>query len=218
MPTLTYGTLPSAGTTADANQVTTAFNAVATVVNGLDTANWATGKIFDPTKILQSGAAAVGAGTVHQVLAWDGTNWSPWTPTTSHADAYLTANQSLTSGTYTAIGLAGENYDTESIHDTATNNSRLTCKTAGRYFVEGTLTWAGSTAGSTRIGRIVSNGVTLQDEMFVAPPAAAVSVSNKVGRIVSLAVNDYVELFGMQDTGGALNVIAASFGMFRIAT
>jgi hypothetical protein len=71
-------TSPVAGTTITAGLHATNYTTIQTVINGnLDANNWAAGKIFAPSKLLQEGAAS------NQVLAWNGTIWAPSTPTSS---------------------------------------------------------------------------------------------------------------------------------------
>lgn len=71
MPTLDLTTeKPVSGTSADATQIASGFTEIQTVVNGLDSANFASGKIFDLTKLTQGGAAT-GA-----LLYWNGSDWA----------------------------------------------------------------------------------------------------------------------------------------------
>src|SRR5262245_39228870 len=56
-----------------AADINNAWATLESVVNALDTSNWATGKIFATSKIAQAGA------TTGQVLTWDGTDYSPRT-------------------------------------------------------------------------------------------------------------------------------------------
>ena len=56
----------------DISKILANFNAIAAVLNGnIDATNFASGDIFDPNKILQSGA------TAGQGLVWNGTDWAP---------------------------------------------------------------------------------------------------------------------------------------------
>ena len=67
---------PVPGTVGDANAIANAFTTLeATLNGGIDNNNFAGGKIFDPAKLMQSGATAL------QVLAWD-TGTATWKPTT----------------------------------------------------------------------------------------------------------------------------------------
>jgi hypothetical protein len=82
MATITL-TLPTAGTVITAGLHATNYTAIQGAINGgLDTANWASGKIFAPSKFLQEGA------TNGQAIVWNGSIWAPATP--SSAPAYGT--------------------------------------------------------------------------------------------------------------------------------
>jgi hypothetical protein len=64
--------LPTAGTVITAGLHATNYTAIQGAINGgLDTANWASGKIFAPSKFMQEGAA-LGNG-----LVWTGAAWVP---------------------------------------------------------------------------------------------------------------------------------------------
>ena len=52
------------------------------------------------------------------------------------------------------LSFDSERYDTDSIHDTVTNNSRLTCKTPGKYLI---VALAGDTRHSIRLGGAENN-------------------------------------------------------------
>lgn len=63
--------LPVSGTIVTAGLHSSNYGTLQTVINGgLDNNNFASGKIFDPTKIMQS------AATTGQTLIWNGTNWA----------------------------------------------------------------------------------------------------------------------------------------------
>lgn len=61
----------------------------------------------------------------------------PWSshPTEYSVQAYATGTTSLTANTYVTVAYAAENWDTDTMHDNVTNNSRITFTTAGKYVV-----------------------------------------------------------------------------------
>jgi hypothetical protein len=136
------------------------------------------------------------------------------------ARAYHDAAQAITDSTQTALSLNSERWDTDTIHDTVTNNSRLTAKTAGYYQIEGNIRWAANNSGRREI-YITLNGSTelaSVDEWT----ASAQTMDMNVSTTYSLSVNDYVELEVWQNTGGDLNVNSSTaespeFTMTRIA-
>lgn len=133
------------------------------------------------------------------------------------ARVYNGANISIANATLTALTFNSERYDTDAIHDTASNTSRLTCKTAGKYLIGGNAAW-GSTGTDERRLQIRLNGATLIAS-WVGNSGA--NMNMYVATVYDLAVNDYVELMVYQATGGAINVTAAGnyspeFWMHRI--
>lgn len=138
--------------------------------------------------------------------------------------AYHNANQSITNATDTALALNSERFDTaggsaDTQHDVTTNNSRLTCRYAGKYLITGCAQFAGNATGDRYLW-VKLNAAT----KLVQSHATADATENTlvVTTLYDLAVNDYVELFVHQSSGGALNVSAAGnmspeFSMVRVA-
>lgn len=120
-----------------------------------------------------------------------------------------TTTQSLTSGTPAAITFDVEAIDqgtpSNNMHDTVTNNSRITIRVAGLYLLHGIVFFASNGAGF-RNAAFKVNGTT-----FIPGSAAPTITSGtdptsaSTTAIYRFAVNDYVELFGMQNSGGALS-------------
>ena len=124
------------------------------------------------------------------------------------ARAYHDAAQSIADTTWVALALNSERYDTDGIHDLATNNSRLTCKTAGKYIIVANIAFASNTTGRRMVG-IFLNGAT-----FIGVGETNATTTGScivtVATIYLLEVNDYVEMKAFQNSGGALNVVAAA--------
>lgn len=127
------------------------------------------------------------------------------------AHAYHSANQSVTSATFTILSLDSERYDTDTMHDLVTNNSRVTCKTAGKFHLDGKLVWAANGTGERAL-QLYLNGATVLDADVQFPNGGDICVMH-VSADYALAVNDYVELRAYQGSGGALNSVAtANYG------
>ena len=116
-------------------------------------------------------------------------------------------NQSIADNTNTALEFNSERSDTDTIHDNAVNNSRLTCKTAGAYLIGGNFAFAASATGMRQIS-ILLNGTTTIAVQRV--PAISTDTMLSLSTVYGLAVNDYVQLFAYQNSGGALSVNAAA--------
>jgi hypothetical protein len=134
---------------------------------------------------------------------------------TQGACVYNSAALSIPDITATVVGFDSEWWDTDSIHDNVTNNSRLTCQTAGKYAVFGRITFASNATG-IRYAKIESSA---GGPSFVELDNAVSGTSHAiaVAGIFDLAVGDYLQLTVYQNSGVALDIYAyASFGMHRI--
>ena len=124
--------------------------------------------------------------------------------TTAMARVYHNTTQSISDVTVTALSFNSERDDTDTIHDTSSNTSRLTCKTAGIYLVKGLCGFAANATG-LRAGFIRLNGSTDLDALSIPSVGASLNTRVSVSTVYRLAVNDYVEFTVYQNSGGALN-------------
>lgn len=127
---------------------------------------------------------------------------------TEGARVYHTANQSIPNGTLTTLAFYAERYDTDGIHSPTVNNSRLTCKTAGKYGISVTATWAVNVAGFRSL-QLKINGTTviaIQAEHGLTTEAGHQELST----IYALAVGEFMEVIAYQTSGVALNVITSA--------
>jgi len=135
------------------------------------------------------------------------------------AAVYNDAVQNAANADWTELAFNQERWDTDTIHDNSTNNTRLTCKTAGKYVITGCFTFPANAVGE-RGARVYLNGTTTI-AMSQSLASAADSRMN-ITTIYNLGVNDYVELGGYQDSGGILVIpvtgnYSPEFRMQRIA-
>lgn len=147
--------------------------------------------------------------------------WAAVSVTQPSARAYHNANQAITTGTVTALALNSERWDTDTIHDTSTNNSRLTCKTAGKYDISGSVFWDVGATGKRAV-TIRLNGTTDIASQSAVNQGAGDGVQLTVATIYDLAVNDYVELTVLHNQGANLNVLvngnnSPEFSMARVS-
>lgn len=117
-----------------------------------------------------------------------------------------TANQSIPNATFTAITWDSEYFDTDAFHSTSSNTSRFTIPSgkAGYYEIIGRLDYAANATGSRRIA-IYKNGTLIQGSVFVVP-AGGFEITAQINSVLNLAVADYIEIYGFQNSGGALDV------------
>lgn len=126
-------------------------------------------------------------------------------------------DQATTSGVALALACNTETFDqaggaASTMHDTATNNSRLTCRYAGVYLISAdNLNWSANPLNAVLNFRL--NGTTSfgqqqhQTDWRIMSGAA----------FRNLAVNDYVECMVTQASGGGKNILTGfTFGMVRV--
>lgn len=117
-------------------------------------------------------------------------------------------NQSLTSGTLTAINLNVEHIDTHGGHDTVTNNSRWTCPAGwgGIYLVTGRVLINTTVTNQVVQCSIAHNGVNLgysQSNTFGDNDFSSVAGPILLG----LAPGDYVQLAAAQYSGSSRSTV-----------
>lgn len=80
----------------------------------------------------------------------------------SGASVYrATTDQAISSATATTIQFNGEEWDTDAYHDNATNNTRLTVPTSGKYRIEGFITFKNTDATDRQV-RLKKNGTIIK--------------------------------------------------------
>lgn len=114
-------------------------------------------------------------------------------------------NQSINSGADTAIQFDEDTSDVHGMHDTVTNNTRVTIKEPGWYEATGCVRWAAGAGALRRIG-FVLNGTT---SLGYSDSGAVTFHSATIPRR-KYVTGDYIEMQVRQDTGGALNVVRDS--------
>ena len=131
----------------------------------------------------------------------------------SGARATKSAAQAITTATFTAITLTAEDFDTDSYHDNATNNTRFTVPTTAKYLVTGGGLWDGTSTNARQI-RFRVNGTTYVDPYVATRGFSDASMS--LTQIMALTAADYVELVVYQDSGGNRNFSNAALMISRL--
>lgn len=122
---------------------------------------------------------------------------------------YHNADQSVPNATDTPLAFNQERCDTDGMHNTITNSSRITFNTAGVYVVTGHVRYAPNATG-VRQAIIRKNGSTLIAVSQFATPFTRAGTNVFVSTIYKFAEDDYVELVCNQSSGGNLNVTASA--------
>ena len=116
-------------------------------------------------------------------------DFMPYIP---RARAYPNVNQALGPGTV-AIPLNSESYDTDGMHDPATNNTRLTIKTAGLYLITGRIDIQ-TNANAGRRTLYLQKNATVSTDIARQDVAGGSAAALKATALVECAVGDYFEL------------------------
>jgi hypothetical protein len=128
--------------------------------------------------------------------------------------AVWSANTIVNDNTDAAIAFGGADaYDTNTMHNPATNNTRITFITAGVYTVGGYYVMEPDAQGARGI-YILKNGATIivQKKILTAVAGTAPNDAMEISVQDKFAANDYVELFAQNIASGAnLNVTNAAF-------
>ena len=117
------------------------------------------------------------------------------------ARVYNTADISCADNSNTILTFNSERYDTDSIHSTGTNTGRLTCNTAGKYFIWGGIKLAADADGhrhlyiqlnvGSKVAYIKLNAVTSGVGLYT------------ISTVYNLAATDYVTLGVYIQSAGA---------------
>jgi len=127
------------------------------------------------------------------------------TPGREGARVYNNANLAIPHNTWTVLTFNSERYDTNVIHDNAINNSRLTCKTAGKYLIIGHAQFA-ENATANRYFKIREGGDT-DIVAFTINAQTGALTSCVLSTIYNLSLNEYVEFMVFQNCTAPLNIL-----------
>jgi hypothetical protein len=112
--------------------------------------------------------------------------------------------QSVPNATWTAMALDAASIDTDGGHSNVTNNSRYNCQVPGWYWAEGYVALSPVGGQSRYEAAIAKNGVIWAGSAQFTSKANADYQALVAGAMVQLAVGDYVEAWGRQQTLGAV--------------
>lgn len=140
-------------------------------------------------------------------------NGSAWQQTSvPHVRVFHSTTQNVSSGVVTALSFDSEAYDlgtpSSNMHDTATNNERITIRVAGLYLVQAFVRSSVNTTGY-RFAIVTLNGTT-QIGRVGGPAVNTGGATTQVCCVFPyrFAVNDYFTVSLSQDSGSTLTTIA----------
>lgn len=111
-----------------------------------------------------------------------------------------TAVQSIPDNTVTALTFTSERFDTDSMHSTSVNTSRITINSGGIYAFGGGARIANGADYTTINLRVRLNGTTdIAHSDVLVSAGATIAQIKQVNGLYQLAAGDYIELMIMQD-------------------
>ena len=128
---------------------------------------------------------------------------------------YLDANQSIPNSSGTSINFDQEDYDTDSVHDNITNNTRLTVPsgvTKVRLTARGYFATNSTGVRSLSINKNSGSYVGLAAASENSPSATSSDYINVISPVLIVAGGNYFELMAFQSSGGSLNLIGSASG------
>lgn len=120
--------------------------------------------------------------------------------------AVLSTNQTLTTGTYTKMAFATEEFDTNSNFDTSTY--RFTPKVAGYYQVNGACALTSQFGIGQSFITVYKNGAKFKTgtDANIAGP-----ISHVISTLIYLnGTTDYIEAYAYQGSGGSLTIASSA--------
>jgi hypothetical protein len=118
----------------------------------------------------------------------------------------MSGAQTIGNNAFASLTFNTEDFDTDTMHSTASNTNRITVNTAGIYLIIGSAEWATIAAGR-RITRLRVNGAT---EIATGETGSAAGGSEfpctTVATLYKMEKADWVEVRVFQSRGGDLDV------------
>jgi hypothetical protein len=149
-------------------------------------------------------------------VSWE--RWFDRLPTwiTSRPSCHVahTANQALTTATWTILAFNSEDHDNATMHNTSTNNDRITIPSDGIYAFGVSLLFAGNATG-IRWGVLSLNAATAtptaaeilaeDNRLSLSTDAAVITASGTR----ELSASDILRIHAYQSSGGDLSVLSS---------
>lgn len=121
------------------------------------------------------------------------------------ARMHRSSDVSIPNSTETKITLNASTFDDVGGFDSV--NNRYVAREAGKYRVNGSIGWDSNGTG-VRVAALRKNGTEVARTQ--SQPNGASATMAVVSDIISLNAGDYVELYGVQTSGGSLNIFGFS--------
>jgi len=155
---------------------------------------WTDGSVGTPVSAARLGVIESGIYDSH---------YRPW------CVASRATNQSFSNGVTAAFSLDAATQTSQAVMWAIANPTRVTVPVTGTYVVAWWIAWAAA-AGGVRQTNVAKNGVwgTVLGRSWITSAGATYQTITTGSTTIRLTANDYLELLGYQDSGGALNALA----------
>lgn len=137
-----------------------------------------------------------------------------------YCNVYNNAGLATTSGTLTLVPFDTELDDTDSMHSTVTNSSRIIAQTIGVYRLALSVDWPNNATGERRIMLRLNSGGSSGGGTFICirDTAATNFAGTWTGPELNIPyrtanIGDYWEMFIQQNSGGALTSPGGSYAL-----
>lgn len=129
---------------------------------------------------------------------------------TEAVSAFDSGDTAVPNTTNTVLPFDSENFDTDGMHDNSTDNSRITIQTSGTYIFGFDGRWENDGSGFRRI-QLRKNGSTIVGEQHTENVGGSIEMYQCVTFPIQEAVaTDFFEILAFQNSGGALDMEAAT--------
>ncbi len=116
--------------------------------------------------------------------------------------------QSVGSGALTALTFDQEDFDTDTMHSTSSNTSRIVATTAGVYLFVGFASFAADADGYRSLVWRYTPGLAAKEAVTAAVSSASSGTAIQVTMLYSMGAGDYMELCCEHLAGNNLDVAA----------
>lgn len=123
----------------------------------------------------------------------------------SRVRAYLSAIQHIPTSTFTKVKFNGISFDDNNEFDPVTNY-RFTPKEDGYYLIIPRIEWPAGGFGTANETWVYKNGIGIEAAL-ISYGSPTGYVSEILPTILHLLVNDYIEIYVWQSSGGTLDLI-----------
>lgn len=117
--------------------------------------------------------------------------------------------QSIPNNTLTLLQYNTVVLDNDGLSTITTDPTSIILRDTRRYFIQGTCTWAASTASYRRLEIIVSGTLVVSQQIQPSQTTGFVT-TNRVGIVLNGGIGQTVQLQALQVTGGSLSVQSCS--------